>query len=242
MSLTRVCNLPILTIGVIAIVILYFIAVKSLGKDMTPGAFFVYLGIFFQMMPSLKLFGQVFNVIKEGSAAAERVDNVLGTQPKIFDSPNAVELKSFNDKIEFKDVNFKYEKVMDIKNINLTIHMVNTCYRWPRFGKSSLVDLIPRFYDPIDGSIQIDGVDIRNIKLKSLRDFMGIVAQETILFNDTIRNNIAYGSVNLPLKSIIEAASAANAHNFIDDLPNGYNTIIGDRGLKLSGGERHAYL
>jgi subfamily B ATP-binding cassette protein MsbA len=247
MSLTRRRALasPITeTIGVIAItIILYFIGSEIISgrSDMTPGAFFVYLGIFFQMMPSLKLFGQVFNVIKEGSAAAERVYSVLNTQPKIFDLPDATELKSFNDRIQFKNVNFKYEKSdVILKNVNLTIHKgeILAIVGPSGSGKSSLVDLIPRFYDPIDGSIQIDGVDLRNIKLKSLRDFMGIVAQETILFNDTIRNNIAYGSVSLPLENIIEAASAANAHNFIDDLPNGYNTIIGDRGLKLSGGER----
>jgi subfamily B ATP-binding cassette protein MsbA len=247
MSLTRRRALasPITeTIGVIAItIILYFIGSEIISgrSDMTPGAFFVYLGIFFQMMPSLKLFGQVFNVIKEGSAAAERVESVLSTEPKIFDAPNAIEPESFNDRIQFKDVNFKYEKSdVILKNINLTIHKgeILAIVGPSGSGKSSLVDLIPRFYDPVEGSIQIDGTNIRNIKLKSLRSLMGIVAQETILFNDTIRNNIAYGSANLPLESIIEAASAANAHNFIDDLPNGYDTIIGDRGLKLSGGER----
>jgi subfamily B ATP-binding cassette protein MsbA len=247
MSLTRRRALasPITeTIGVIAItIILYFIGSEIISgrSDMTPGAFFVYLGIFFQMMPSLKLFGQVFNVIKEGSAAAERVDNVLITQPKIFDSPDAVELESFNDRIELSNVNFKYEKSdVILTNINLTIHKgeVLAIVGPSGSGKSSLVDLIPRFYNPISGNILIDGTDLRKIKLKSLRNLMGIVAQETILFNDTIRNNIAYGSTNLPLEGIIEAAKAANAHNFISDLANGYDTVIGDRGLKLSGGER----
>ena len=230
--------------GVITItIILYFIGSQIVvgESDMTPGAFFVFLGIFFQMMPSIKLIGQVFNSIQEGIAASERVFSILDTTPKILDAPNAIELKSFNRGIQFHDVRFKYEKSDLILNkINLKINKgeVLAIVGPSGAGKSSLVDLIPRFYDVIDGSVKIDDIDIRNITIKSLRSFIGVVTQETILFNDTVRNNIAYGLQDLSQDKIVEAAKAANAHNFIENLKDGYETVIGDRGTKLSGGER----
>src|SRR5690554_942649 len=231
-------------IGVFAVtIILYFIGSQIITgeSDMTPGAFFVYLGIFFQMMPSLKLLGQAVNQVQEGRAAAERVFNVLDTEPKIFDAINAVELKSFEKNIVFNNVNFKYEKSDRIlSNINLEIQKgeILAIVGPSGSGKSSLVDLIPRFYDVESGSVKVDEINVRKIKIKSLRDLIGIVTQETILFNDTIKNNIAYGIINPSMDKIIEAASAANAHNFISELENGYDTLIGDRGVKLSGGER----
>jgi subfamily B ATP-binding cassette protein MsbA len=231
-------------IGVFSIaIVLYFIGNQIITgqSSMTPGAFFVYLGVFFQMMPSLKLQGQVFNQMQEGRAASERVFNVLDTNPEIIDEPDAIELNSFNKKIEFKNVSFKYPDSNLILNyINLEIEKgeILAIVGPSGAGKSSLVDLIPRFYDLESGSILIDDINLRKIKMKSLRELMGIVTQETILFNDTIRNNIAYGIKNPPLDKIIEAAKAANAHNFISELSNGYDTLIGDRGIKLSGGER----
>ena len=230
--------------GVITItIILYFIGSQIVeGKsDMTPGAFFVFLGIFFQMMPSIKLVGQVFNSIQEGIAASERVFSILDTTPKVIDAPNAIELKSFNKGIQFHNVSFKYEKSDLILNkINLEINKgeVLAIVGPSGAGKSSLVDLIPRFYDVTDGSILIDDNDIRNITVKSLRSFIGVVTQETILFNDTVKSNIAYGLQDVSPDKIIDAAKAANAHNFIENLKDGYETVIGDRGTKLSGGER----
>ncbi|OGU70317.1 MAG: hypothetical protein A2V93_11465 [Ignavibacteria bacterium RBG_16_34_14] len=231
-------------IGVFAVaIILYFIGTQIITgqSDMTPGAFLVYLGIFFQLMPTLKLLGQAFIQVQEGRAASERVFNILDTEPKIFDSPDAVEIKSFNESIQFKDVNFKYEKSDSIlKNTSLEIRKgeIVAIVGPSGAGKSSLIDLIPRFYDVESGTILIDGVDIRKIRIKSLRELMGIVTQETILFNDTIRNNIAYGIKNPSIDKITGAAKAANAHNFISELESGYDTLIGDRGVKLSGGER----
>jgi subfamily B ATP-binding cassette protein MsbA len=231
-------------IGIITItVILYFIGSQIVtgNSDMTPGAFFVYLGIFFQMMPSLKLFGQVFNSIQEGIAASERVFEILDTQPKIIDLPNAIELKSFEKNIEFKQVDFRYEKgEIVLKDINLEIKKgeILAIVGPSGAGKTSLADLIPRFYDVENGSLLIDGIDIRNIKISSLRGMMGIVTQETILFNDSIKNNIAYGLKDIDFNKIVEASKAANAHIFIQNLEMGYETIIGDRGMKLSGGER----
>jgi subfamily B ATP-binding cassette protein MsbA len=232
------------TIGVITIaIILYFIGSEIVMEksDMTPGAFFVYLGIFFQMMPSLKLFGQVFNSVQEGIAASERVFAILDTSPKVVDSPNAVELKSFDKGIKFQNVSFKYDKSdLVLKDVNLEIKKgeVLAIVGPSGAGKSSLVDLIPRFYDVTEGSILIDDIDIRKITLKSLRSFIGIVTQETILFNDTVKNNIAYGLKDFSPEKITEAAKAANAHNFILELKSGYDTVIGERGAKISGGER----
>lgn len=231
-------------IGVITIVIiLYFFGADIIKgqSDMTPGAFIFYLAIFFQMMPSLKLFGQMFNSYKEGTAAAERVFGLLDTEATIVNSPDAVILTDFVNNIEFKDASFKYEKSEYIlKNINLNIEKgkIIAIVGPSGAGKSTLVDLIPRFYDLTTGNLFIDGKDIRKVNIESLRKLMGIVTQETILFNDTIRHNIAYGENDIPMEQIIEASKAANAHRFIETIESGYDTIIGDRGVKLSGGER----
>jgi ATP-binding cassette, subfamily B, bacterial MsbA len=224
-------------------VILYIIGRDILAgtSDMSPGEFIVYLGIFLQMLPSLKLVGQVFNSMKEGTAASERVFSILDIKPSILDKDNPVEMKSFNNKIEFKGVSFKYEKSeLILNNINCEINkgQVVAIVGPSGAGKSTFIDLIPRFYDVTEGQVLIDGTDVRDMRISSLRDMMGIVTQETILFNDTVYNNIAYGSTNKAKKEIIEAAKASNAHVFIQNLPQGYDTIIGDRGVKLSGGER----
>ncbi|MBK8554205.1 MAG: ABC transporter ATP-binding protein [Ignavibacteria bacterium] len=231
-------------IGVITIVIiLYFFGAEIIqgNSNMTPGAFIFYLAIFFQMMPSLKLFGQMFNSYKEGTAAAERVFGLLDTKASIVDSPNAIELKEFRSSIEFRDASFKYYKSDYIlKDINLKIDKGNiiAIVGPSGAGKSTLVDLIPRFYDLTEGNLFFDGKNIKDLKIESLRRLMGIVTQETILFNDTIRNNIAYGESDISIEQITEASKAANAHKFISLIEKGYDTIIGDRGVKLSGGER----
>lgn len=231
-------------LGVITVaIILFFIGTEIVTgeSDMTPGAFIVYIGIFFQIIPSLKLMGQMYNSIQEGIASSARVASVLNTEVKIKDTPDSKEISTFEKNIIFKNVSFKYEKGDTVLNdINLIINKseVLAIVGPSGSGKSTLVDLISRFYDPDEGEIFIDGIEIRKIKLKSLRSLMGIVSQETILFNDTIRNNIAYGMDNTPEEEIINAAKAANAHNFIMNLKDGYKTVIGDRGVKISGGER----
>lgn len=231
-------------LGIIVVtVILYFIGYEIVtGKsDMTPGAFLFYIGIVFLLMPPLKLFGQVFNSIQEGIAAGERVFNLLDTKPKIFNNPNAIELRGFEREIEFRKVFFKYETSdYVLTNINYTIRKgeIVAIVGPSGAGKSSLIDLIPRFYDVTDGTILIDGYDIRQVQIESLRNLMGIVTQETMLFNDTVKNNILYGSGEVPIEGVVEIAKAANAHDFITGLEKGYDTVIGDRGVKLSGGER----
>lgn len=231
-------------IGVLTIVIiLYFFGAEIItGKsDMSPGAFIFYLAVFFQMMPSLKLFGQMFNSYKEGTAAAERVFDLIDTEVKIKDSPGAVDIKEFENNIDFHNASFKYDRSDYIlKKINLKINKgkIIAIVGPSGAGKSTLVDLIPRFYDLTEGELLFDGKNVKDLKIDSLRKLMGIVTQETILFNDSVRNNIAYGESDIPLDRITEAAIAANAHKFISNLEKGYDTIIGDRGIKLSGGER----
>ena len=231
-------------IGVITIVIILYFFGSDIIKgesDMTPGAFIFYLAIFFQMMPSLKLFGQMFNSYKEGTAAAERVFRLLDTPATITNKPDALIVSDFKDSIEFKNASFKYDKSDYIlKNIDLKINKgkIIAIVGPSGAGKSTLVDLIPRFYDLTEGVLLFDNTDIKDLKIESLRKLMGIVTQETILFNDTVKNNIAYGESTIPDSQIIDAAKAANAHKFIENLDNGYDTIIGDRGVKLSGGER----
>jgi len=231
------------TIGVITIVIiLYLFALQILSgsSDLTPGSFILYLAIFFQMIPSLKYFGQMFNSYKEGSAAADRIYELLEYKNEIVNESNPVNINTFNDSIEFKDASFSYTNEPVLSGINLRINKgeIVAIVGSSGAGKSTLIDLILRFYDLKNGNLLIDGKDIKKYEISSLRNIMGIVNQETILFNDTLRNNIAYGRNDTSLEEIINAAKNANAHSFISKLPEGYDTIIGDRGQKLSGGER----
>lgn len=230
--------------GVVAIAAILWFVGRSviLGTGtMTPGGLIVYVTIISQMIQPLKLFGQVFNSIQEGIGAGERVFKILDTQPRIVNRPNARTLTGFHDAIRYEHVSFKYETGdMVLKDVSFEIQQgERVAIVGPSGGgKSTLVDLLPRFYDPLEGCITIDGVDIRDVTIESLRNLMGIVTQETILFNDTVRNNIAYGRADTPLEKVIEAAKIANAHDFIMQLPHGYDTRIGDRGTKLSGGQR----
>lgn len=230
--------------GVIAVAgILWFVGrgVIMGTSSMTTGGLILYITLITQMMQPLKLFGQMFASIQEGIGAGERVFRLLDTKPRILDKPDAVKISGFNDRIRYEGVTFKYDTGdVVLKNVTLEIKAgERIAIVGPSGGgKSTLVDLLPRFYDPVEGRITIDGKDIRDISVNSLRSLMGIVTQETILFNDSVRNNIAYGRSDLSLDEIIEAAKIANAHTFISMLPNGYDTRIGDRGTKLSGGQR----
>jgi subfamily B ATP-binding cassette protein MsbA len=230
--------------GVLAIAaILWFIGRSViLGTTaMTPGALIVYVTLISQMIQPLKLFGQVFNSIQEGIGAGERVFKLLDTPPRIADRKAARPVTKFHEAIRYEGVTFKYETgrtVLEDVSIEIRAGERIAIVGPSGGGKSTLVDLLPRFYDPVEGRITLDGVDLRDIAVDSLRGMMGIVTQETILFNDSVRNNIAYGRAEIPLERIVEAATIANAHEFISKLPHGYDTKIGDRGVKLSGGER----
>jgi subfamily B ATP-binding cassette protein MsbA len=194
------------------------------------------------MMPPIKELTTVNNRIQESSAAADRVFEILDTEPAIKNIDNPKQLKSFTSKVEFRNVFFHYDDSEDLvlDNINFTVKKgeIVALVGSSGSGKTTLVDLIPRFYDPTSGKILIDDVDIKEIRIEDLRKLLGIVTQETVLFNDTIRNNIAYGFGDFSMDKIIDAAKAANAHNFIMEFPKGYDTIVGERGAKISGGQR----
>jgi len=210
------------------------------GNLLDAAAFLVYLGIFSQLMPPAKSITQAYYNIEKGAASVDRISQVLVAPEVIEQIPGAVSKKDFIREIEYRNVNFRYEKENVLKDFSLTISKGKTiAIVGPSgAGKSTMVDLLPRFYDCSEGEILIDGILIRNLVIEDLRGLMGIVSQETILFNDTIFSNIAFGMVNVSEEDVIAAAKVANAHEFIEKMPDGYYTTIGDRGTKLSGGQR----
>lgn len=189
--------------------------------------------------PAKNTSGSFFN-IQRGAAALIRIEEVLNTPVVIEDNPNAKQVTAFNDKIEFRDVVFAYDDAVILDKVNLNIQKGKTIalVGSSGAGKSTLADLVPRFHDVTSGELLIDGVNIKDYSLHSLRSLMSIVTQEPILFNDTIANNIRLGKEDATDEEVIAAAKVANAHNFIIQKENGYDTNIGDRGSKLSGGER----
>lgn len=228
-------------LGIAAVaVMLVFGATLVFNGDMTGGSFVVFVGMFSQLVRPVKAFADGFSTINHGIAAGERIFDMLDTQSCITDRPDAKELVSFDKEIEFRDVHFCYEEREIIKGISFKIKKGETvALVGPSGGgKSTLSDLIPRFYDPRQGAVLIDGVDIRNYTMASIRSHLGMVAQETVLFNDTIANNIRLGAPDASMEEVIRAAKVANAHNFIMETEDGYDTNIGDRGMKLSGGQR----
>lgn len=212
------------------------------GGSLAPEEFIGFLLIIFQLMTPIKDLSTVNNRIQESSAAANRIFEILDTKPDIYDLPDSIVKKGFEDSIEIKNVKFRYnedEKII-LDNVSLKIRKNEkiAIVGLSGVGKSTLVDLLPRFYDVTTGEILIDGINVKNITMASLRGLFGIVTQEIILFNDTIKNNIAYGYEDIPMDKIKDAARNANAHDFIIKTEKGYDTIIGERGLRLSGGQK----
>ncbi len=225
------------------VVVLWFGGSLILGNNSTIGApqFIYYLTILYSVINPFKDFSKIGYAIPKGLASMERIDKILFAENNITDVENPIEIKGLNDKIEYRNVSFCYEESLEIiKSIDVEIPKGKTLALVGQSGsgKSTLVDLLPRFYDITEGSIFIDGVDIRNISIKSLRGIMGNVNQEAILFNDSFFNNIAFGVPNATIDQVIEAAKIANAHEFIMESENGYDTNVGDRGCLLSGGQR----
>ncbi len=233
-------------------IIIYYGGMQVLQSGaLTASAFMGFLFAIFQIMPPAKELTTVSNRIQESAAAGKRIFDVLDEEGKLPEPENAVELKGFDDVIEFRNVWFSYPQSRIgesggsdggyvLKDINFSVRKgeILAIVGPSGGGKSTLIDLIPRFYDPTQGAVYLDGVDLRNARTRTLRSLIGIVSQETILFNDSVRSNIAYGLSDYPLEKVIEAAKAGNAHDFIEKLPNGYDTVIGERGTKLSGGQR----
>ncbi len=245
-KLTRLGSLaPPLTemLGVTAgVVILWFGGQQILGSsEFTVDRFFLFLVALFSLMQPIKKLSQVNIDIQQGLAAADRIFEVLETEPKIKNSPEAVKVNAFEKEIKFENIVFHYDSQKPVlEEIDLKVKRgeIIAIVGPSGAGKSTLMDLLARFYDPQMGKISIDGIDVRKIDLHSLRNLLGIVTQETVLFNDTVWNNIAYGHNGASSEMVEKAALAAHAHDFIVNLPEGYQTVIGDRGVKVSGGER----
>lgn len=226
----------------IMVVIMWYGGKLVLGEhaSVSPEVFIAYIVIFSQLIVPAKSFTTAFYNIQKGIASAHRIQEVLDAEEKIEQKPNAIAIKEFKSSISYDFVSFIYEKEEVLKNVQLTIEKGKTvALVGPSGGgKSTMVDLLPRFYDCTQGEIRIDGIPIKDLVIDDLRGLMGIVTQQSILFNDTVFNNIAFGLQNITEEAVMEAAKIANAHEFIKDLENGYHTFIGDSGSKLSGGQR----
>jgi subfamily B ATP-binding cassette protein MsbA len=206
----------------------------------TPGTFMSFITALLLLYEPLKRISKYNIKLQQALAAADRVFEILDTQADITETPDAVELLPIKDSIVYRDVCFRYDGETVLHNINFTAEVgkVTAFVGLSGAGKTTVLSLLPRFYDPYAGSILIDGTDIRDVTFRSLRAQIGIVTQEVILFNDTVANNIAYGAGNYTDEDVMRAARVANADEFIANLPEGYHTMIGERGTRLSGGQR----
>ena len=215
-------------------------AVLSGSSSLSPEVFMTFILLFTQILPPIKAITQAYYNLQKGRASMDRVHQILDAENTIPEKENAQHIQSLQSKVEFKNVSFDYSGAPIINGVDFqldkgkTIALVGPSGS----GKSTLADLLSRFYDVKSGQITIDGKDLRDLKLSDLRGLMGIVSQESILFNDSVFNNIALGNPDATMEAVIEAAKLANAHDFISGLEDGYFTMIGDRGSKLSGGQR----
>ncbi|MBP7101712.1 MAG: ABC transporter ATP-binding protein [Bacteroidales bacterium] len=202
--------------------------------------FITYIVLFTQIINPAKTISEATANFKKGFASLHRIETLIQSEEKILELPNAQSISTFTTNISFKNVHFAYEDKTILNNISLVIPKGKTIAVCGSSGagKSTLVDLLPRFYDVIKGEILIDGIDIRHLKIDDLRSLFGIVSQESILFNDTIFNNIAFGLKEAKIEQVVEATKIANIYSFITELENGFDTIVGDRGIKLSGGQK----
>ncbi len=226
--------------GVGIVFIIWYGGYSVIQGQSTPGSFFAFLTALLMLYDPVKKLSNMNNIIQQGLAAAHRVYDILDTQPDVRDRPDAIELPPMRDKLELRHVQFSYDNAPVLKDIDLQVAAgeIIAIVGVSGAGKSTLVDLIPRFYEVTEGKILVDGMDVRDGTVGSLRAQIGVVTQQTILFNDTVRSNIAYGDIRKNDEEIISAAKAANAHNFIVKMEHGYDTIIGEQGVRLSGGQR----
>lgn len=224
----------------IAFVIWYGGGLVMEDNGFTAEQFIAYILFFYQIIAPAKALSRASSRIQRGNASAERVLQILDAENPIQDPPQPKSLPEFSKSLDLKDINFAYQEKNVLHNFNLSIEKGKTIALVGQSGsgKSTITNLIPRFYDVENGAITIDGINIKDLDLHTLRKQFGIVTQESILFNETVRYNIALGKPNTPINEIIEAAKVANAHEFIEQLPQGYDTPIGDAGGRLSGGQR----
>jgi ATP-binding cassette, subfamily B, bacterial MsbA len=230
------------TMGVIVVSIILWFGGKMVfaGNGFDGASFIAYIAMFSQIISPFKNLSSAFSNVQKGSSAIARIEELLVVENAIVDVPNAQPIKSFEHEITFKDVSFSYGEKQVLKNINFTIQKgkVVALVGASGSGKSTLADLVPRFHDVTSGEILIDGVNIKNYKIEDVRRLMGVVSQDPILFNDTIYNNIILGTGGSNEDQVHQAAAIANAASFIAHKPEGYQTSVGDRGVRLSGGER----
>lgn len=229
----------------VLVTVLYFGGKLVLDADpsINGSILIFYIAVFSQLLTPAKSFTEAYYSVQKGLASAERIDKILNAEVNIRDPKDPVDLSKFEKEIEYKNVSFAYREgevgwVLDNVNLKIAKGKTIALVGQSGSGKTTLADMLPRFYDASKGEILIDGTPIKNARLKDLRSLMGIVTQESILFNDTVYNNIAFGIDNVTEEQVIEAARIANAHEFIMQMPQGYQTNIGDRGNKMSGGQR----
>lgn len=229
-------------VGVLSVVILlWFVRAELLGGAFPFGAFAVLIAALLSLMKPIKKLSRVYGIHQQAIAAATRIFELMDTKVAVKEKKDARILPPFKSRISFENVRFSYEKNIILKDVNLNVKKgeILAIVGPSGVGKTTLVNLLPRFYDITDGAVMIDGIDVRDVTLDSLWSQIGLVTQDTILFNDTVTANIAYGKTNQATEeSIINAARVANAHDFITKMPDGYNTVIGERGFRLSGGEK----
>lgn len=232
----------IIAVIVGAFIIYYGGQLVLVDQEIKASEFVTFIFAIFQMMPPMKQISSINNKLQESIAGGSRIFEILDKEPAIQNTDHPISIDGFKESVKFNNVSFHYddseELVLDKVNFTAKKGEIIALVGSSGAGKTTLVDLIPRFYDPTTGTITIDGVDIKNARVEDVRKLMGIVTQETVLFNESVRNNIAYGLIEYPMDKIIEVAKIANAHNFILELPKKYDTVIGERGVKLSGGQR----
>ena len=226
--------------GLATAAILYYGGYNVIQGSLTSGEFFSFAAAFAMMYRPVRELNKLNQTIQEGLAAAVRTFELLDFKADIVDKPGARELPPIRELIEFRNVCFQYETEPVLKNIDLAVRVgeIIAIVGTSGAGKSTIANLIPRFYDVTSGAVLIDGIDTRDVTIKSLRNQLSMVTQEIILFNDTVKHNISYGSSEKSDEEIREAAEAAHAHHFIMDNPQGYDALIGERGVKLSGGQK----
>jgi subfamily B ATP-binding cassette protein MsbA len=211
------------------------------SNQLEASAFLIFLGLAVKLYQPAKYLSRFQSIVQPGLVAAERIFEFMDSPVAVRDLPNAREFTEVRSSVRFENVSFAYERdttVLDGVSFEVPVGSIVALVGPSGAGKSTIVDLIARFYDPTHGRISIDGADLREFTTRSLRSRMGVVAQDTVLFHDTVRANIAYGLGEVAQDAIERAARAANAHEFIVQLPNGYDTVLGERGTRLSGGQR----
>ena len=226
--------------GIGITLIIWYGGNKVIQGTSTPGTFFSFMTALIMLYEPIKRISELNNMIQEGMAAAVRIYHLLDMSSEIKERQDAVDLEAGRHSVIFRNVSFKYEDQMVLRNINLEVKSgeILALVGTSGGGKTTSVNLIPRFYDVTEGAVLIDGHDIRGMTIKSLRNQIGIVTQDPILFNDTVYNNIAYGNLNASESDIIAAAKAAYAYDFVQGFPDSFNTVVGEKGVRLSGGEK----